>query len=70
MGYWGWRKGGTVPGQKNGKVDEVSLSDMVNRRVDEELEGYSRAFERLAELEAQQEKDRKARSVNIEDCAA
>ena len=53
------------------KIDAegMSLSDMVNQRVDEELEGYERAFERLAALKQQEAEDERRRTEK-EDCAA
>ena len=48
----------------------MPLSELVNRRVDEELEGYSRAFERLAALRLQEEKDEAERKTNRKHRAA
>lgn len=50
--------------------DEVSLSEMVNCRVDEELGGFERAFERLAALQAQEEQDEADRRSEREQRAA
>lgn len=49
---------------------EVSAPEMVNRRVDEELDGYDRAFAALRQLKYQEERDEEEARADAERYAA
>lgn len=53
------------------KMEPFSPSDMLNNRVDEELEDYTGAFERLAELkEEERQEEAEPDSADDESCPA